>query len=136
MKFKVGDKVKIIRTTTNDSKPFFGETVIIEGFREFESSYDKIYYTFNDGLAVWEKDLILVKSVNNNNKIMNILETIKLTRKSEPEKTLVKAGLMNMDESLTSEGKEVLNDLILQDYKDKMKAQADIILAEQKVENK
>lgn len=74
------------------------------------------------------------KLISNDKKTMGttIVDKIKLSMKTEPEKTLIKAGIMNLDESLTSEGKSLLDILILEDYKAKLKEKADLILAEEK----
>jgi len=62
---------------------------------------------------------------------MSIIDNIKLARKSEPENSLVQAGLMNMDETLTAEGESVLKDILIQEFKEKMKTEyADILKLE------
>lgn len=135
MKFKIGDKVRIIDDDNNHSNPLIGEETTIIKIDESKKKYP---YSLaicgnNFGTRFGGHELELITNNKNN---MNILEQIKLARKSEPEKTLVKAGLMNMDESLTEEGKQVLQDILIQEYKTKMKTIADIIIAEKEKENK
>jgi hypothetical protein len=73
--------------------------------------------------------------ITNTNK-MNIIDKIKLARMNEPEKTLVKAELMNLDGSLTTEGKEALNDILVQAYKEQMKTEYALPIIEDKEKNK
>lgn len=65
-------------------------------------------------------------------KTMNIVEKIKLSMKKEPAKSLIKAGILNEKEELTLDGRAVLEMLLVEEYKDKLKVQADIILEEEK----
>lgn len=63
-----------------------------------------------------------------NNIFMDVLAKIKSALRTEPEKSLIKAGLMNESENLTVEGKEVLLDIIKDEYKTQLKEKADIII--------
>lgn len=45
--------------------------------------------------------------INNNFNDMSIISKFKLSNKPEPEKSFIKKGVMNMDGTLTTEGKEL-----------------------------
>ena len=63
---------------------------------------------------------------------MSLLDTIKLARKSEPDKSLIKAGLMNMNGYYTVEGQEAFMDLLHQKFDKELKTEyADKIIEEQ-----
>lgn len=62
---------------------------------------------------------------------MDLKEKVALAFKSEPEKSFIKAGVMNADESLTQDGKDVLLSFLLKKYgKEFKKEVVDVILAE------
>lgn len=62
---------------------------------------------------------------------MNLKEKFALVFKGEPEKSFIKAGVMNSDESLTTDGKELFLSYLLKKNGDDFKATVvDPILAE------
>jgi hypothetical protein len=63
-------------------------------------------------------------------RMSSIVSKIKLELKSEPEKTLIKAGLMNSDETLTSDGLELRDYFLTELVKEKMHEEGAKILAE------
>lgn len=69
--------------------------------------------------------------VTNNNQ-MNLKQKFALAFKGEPEKSFIKAGVMNADESLTEDGQELVLRYVLTKFKDDFKKDViDPILAEQ-----
>ena len=110
-KFKVGDSVKVVGNLAGHNKNI-GDTVYVTKTDE----RNRFYYA--PGWYMEDSDVVLISNNINN---MNIIEKIKLARMGEPEKTLTKAGLMEMSGDLTSEGKEALNDLLVQKYKEELK---------------
>jgi len=74
---------------------------------------------------------------NNNNNNMNLIQKFKLNLKSEPEKTLIKTGIMNQDETLTCEGKDLFFEWLFQANKEKFTEEvASKLLEEQKRDEK
>lgn len=73
------------------------------------------------------------KNYKNNKTIMsNLITTFKNITRSEPNKTFVKAGVMNEDLSLTSEGKELFIQFMFDKHATEFKTEVvDAILAEQ-----
>jgi len=70
-------------------------------------------------------------------KNMSIIEKAKLIMKKEPNKTFIKAGIMDMNDNLTSEGKELFINYLLTKNQDDFKATVvDPIIAEQEAEKK
>ena len=132
MKFKIGDKVKIVNCEhSQDAKTRVGVISIIKDYGGEHNGMNWCHL-LDGNLSIYEKELELVNNINN----MNIIDKIKLARMNEPEKTLVKAELMNLDGSLTAEGKEVLNDILVQTYKEKIKTEYALPIIEDKEKNK
>lgn len=129
-KIEIGRKYKIISDTCFHGFEI-GSIVTIE---RVENDY-RFFTMEKAGTYVRREDVINIDN-KLNNLIMNTIEKIKLARKGQPEKTLVEAGLMNMDDSLTRDGNEVLNDILVQEYKEKMKVIAEQIIADKKEEAK
>lgn len=67
---------------------------------------------------------------------MNIVEKIKLALKSEPEKSFIKAGIMDENENLTNDGRKVLETILVEKNKVELKEKVDMILVEEKEEEK
>ena len=69
--------------------------------------------------------------VINTTKNMNLKQKFALVFKGEPERSFIKAGVMNTDESLTSDGIELVMRFVLSKFKDDFKKEiVDPILAE------
>ncbi len=63
---------------------------------------------------------------------MTLIEKAKLAFKGEPEKTFIKAGILNADESFTTEGKALFNEFLLKKFGTEFKtAVVDPILADE-----
>lgn len=138
-KFNIGDRVKVThKHPVGDSLAFNGQEGNIRAYTPTDYSHwpnrfpGYWYYLEvkeNTGniqlrVAIWEDELTLVKAKNSNKNKTNmssIIDKIKLARMSEPEKTLIKADLMTLDGSLTSEGKSALEDLLIQANKEALK---------------
>lgn len=134
LKFKIGDIVRRINTS-QAGIPIGGLGKIIR-YVERSNPGNNEYWLDSQSDASSshnEKNLELVEEVleNNNKNIMtSIIEKIKISLKLEPEMTLVTRGLMNIDESLTSEGKTLLDHILVQEYKGKMKEAVDKVPVE------
>jgi hypothetical protein len=80
-----------------------------------------------DGLSV-ENFALIDKNTNN----MSLINKFKLLTKQEPEKSCIKAGIMNMDETLTTEGRELFEAFMWSKYGDEFKTKVvDEILKDQ-----
>ncbi len=72
-----------------------------------------------------------IELVNKNYSNMNLKDKFAIAFKGEPQKSFIKAGVMNPDESLTSDGKELFMAYLLQKNGDDFKTTVvDPILAE------
>lgn len=72
----------------------------------------------------------LIQSTNPKN--MNVIEKFALAMKGEPEKSFIKAGIMNTNETLTDDGTKVFMAYLLKKHKDDFKKEVvDPILAEE-----
>lgn len=88
-----------------------------------------------------ETDLLKVYSTNNatmaTKTTMSILEKAKLIMKKEPNKTFIKAGIMDMSDNLTNDGKELFMNFLLEKNQEAFKKEVvDPIVAEQEKESK
>lgn len=129
--FNIGDRVRRVqRSTMPDAHELIGDvgTVTDVDSRYVHVKIDKNGQTDQVYLSRFE----LIKS---NNKIMSLIEKAKLAFKSEPEKSFIKVGVMDSNENLTIDGKELLLTYLLEKNKDDFKTTVvDPILAEQEKE--
>lgn len=130
--FKVGDRVRVLETgciggisigdivtvSALDSDGSIGSLEEYPGFGHCDEWYEKVDSFSN--------------KIFKRKTISNIVDKIKLALKSEPEKSLIKAGIFNESEELTSDGRTVLEMILVDKYKTELKEKADIILAEEK----
>lgn len=130
MRFKKGDRV-IGNATNINYVGLMGTIISIDpsktgDFGEYVISFD------NDSTkSNWRDDgeLDLINSSNT----MNLNEKLALVFKGEPEKSFIKAGVMNTDESLTSEGQTLFHAWLLKKHGADFKTEVvDPIIAEMK----
>lgn len=69
-----------------------------------------------------------------NHKYMSIKNKIKMLMTGEPEKTLIKHGILTIDKELTCEGKQLFNDFIEKKFKDEFLKELYEVLKDEKVE--
>lgn len=144
-KFKVGDRVcwnndteGILAECTNKEYAFLFEHCA-EGYG---SNWDEYlpknhkhqatgrYWTILEGEI--EKLRLVKENQLTNKTIMNLITTFKNMTRSEPNKTFVKAGVMNEDLTLTNEGNELFIQFMFDKHADEFKTDVvDKILAEQ-----
>lgn len=113
-KFKVGDKVKIVRSVSCGIEDRHPEYLIITEVLEDNNRAIYHYDGYNiDGKKIGncsyclkDENLELYKKINNN-LMENIKKIYKNLTRTEPEKSAVKAGIITDDGSLTSDGKEL-----------------------------
>ena len=130
MKFKVGDKVRIVKDICGHAFPIGDERTISYIDKLYPHNY---YYSSgesnNKGNYFRDDDAELLET---NNKTMNIKESFVLMMKSEPEKTFRKTGLTNGDDILTEDGQKVFLAWLLKKFQDDFKKEvADELLKEQ-----
>lgn len=130
--FKVGDRVRIVKnTSTNtDYDKYVGGTYKIK--RVYSSEPDK-YELDNDGeLLVWSDEELEPAYQSNPNSMSSLKERVKALIKTEPEKSLHKAGFADINDDLTEEGKAILDDIIFEEHKLKLAEVAKKIIAQDK----
>lgn len=127
MEIKVGDRV---RATIACCGTVIGEEYITQnwylqtdGHKEFYAGSTGCVYAGEKGRAcccftTWE--LVEVNNPNNNdkNKNMTLIEKARLLVKGEPDKSLVNKGITKMDDTLTSNGVDLLLDYLYRTNKD------------------
>lgn len=147
-RFKPGDKV-IVRRCDGGKACDHGNSKIrdmqdkvceVKSFLDDRSRYQiwqedkKDSWYFDDLDLDPVSETLLTKSKTTT---MSILEKAKLIMKKEPNKTFIKAGIMDMNDSLTSEGKELFINFLLEKNQDAFKKEVvDPILAEQEKDSK
>lgn len=126
-KFKVGDKIKYKESNLNE-RPSNDSTEGINEYKilavdEYGNGY--IYKKGNPrGISgsdhkdfTWSVDIKSVEIINSkitNN--MNLLEKFALMSKGEPEKSFIKAGVMEMNGKLTEDGKQLFFMFLLKKF--------------------
>lgn len=70
-----------------------------------------------------------------NHKYMSIKNKIKMLMTGEPEKTLIKHGILTIDKELTSEGKQLFNDFIEKKFKDEFLKELYEVLKDEEVDS-
>jgi hypothetical protein len=137
MKFKVGDKVKIVSSTCvdgdtcQDTVKYIGVTTTIIGVDE---DTDGTPYRLAIDNEEWcERDLV---SVNNGVNMSNIVKKIKDLALSTDDRALRKTGLVDECGSLTEEGREVLTDHLFAQNKAALVDVAKQVLEAEKKEKK
>lgn len=134
-KFKIGDMVKVIRwNKENNLKKYnIGEVFTISKVEESCFNTIKYWYSPEDNSynhAEDELELVRENKLTNNNIIMSLVSKFKSIVRTEPEKTLVKVGVLDEELSLTTEG----SDLFLQFLFEKNKAEFKTEVADKLVE--
>ena len=88
-----------------------------------------------DGLNSYGNDSINLEVISSNSTTkmtMTLKDKFALVFKGEPEKSLIKAGIMNADESLTNEGRELWTAFLVKKFGNEFKKEVvDPILAEE-----
>lgn len=136
-KFKVGDRVRIVSKSIGDSYEWWlKKEPDIQRISEYRN-YGGCFYVIN-GNYFKEHDLVKVEELQNItiNKMSDIFNKIKLSRKSEPEKSFINAGIMTMDEKFTTEGKELWDNFLYTKFKGEFKTEIEPVLKELGEENK
>lgn len=140
--FKKGDRVRVIEPLNRDESPVFVSDMDKYIGKEFVvSSADRFVY-LHGASYTWNKNwLVLVddltKEVKTTTYMATLIEKAKLAFKKEPEKSFIKVGVMDANENLTTEGKDLLFAFLLEKNKDAFKTEVvDPILKEIEAEKK
>lgn len=84
------------------------------------------------GKHTWTEGLDDIEIISSNSINMTLSEKFAVAFKGEPEKSFIKAGIMNTDESLTEEGQALFLAFLLKEHGTKFKTDiVDPILAEE-----
>lgn len=120
--FKVGDKVKCIYDDNyannpfgQISSPYCGKEGVVNEVDD--SGYKYPYHVDFSGIrSTWcsAEELELIKS--NNISDMSLIAKFKLALKGEPRKSFIKKGVLNSDESFTTDGKDLFLAFLLSKY--------------------
>ena len=136
MKFKVGDKVRVLNKTTGNALSEFYSFVCKKSFyriiEEMDGDGDYKVGIEDKSRYFKESDLELYNN-KFNNKIMDIKEKFVALFIKEPEKTFRKAGITNGDGFLTDDGRSVFESYLLNKFGDDFKKEVvDLMLKEEK----
>lgn len=119
-KFKVGDNVKIVRTTTQAGQPFVGQTRVVTSIHE-NMSYP--YVLNGTGDRVWQDiELELIK-VNEGGSMDSVINKLKELNLSPDEKLLQKYNIVDKQGRLTLEGMDLVANNSFNDQKTAIVAQ-------------
>lgn len=120
-KFKIGDRVRYIET--NYYSHFYDKCGTVTNI-----DHEGVWVNFdgkelNDTEYFYDHRFELLTNNKTNN--MSILSKIKQITRSEPEKTFVEVGFLNDNEEITEDGRAVLEQILWEQNKDKLKELAD-----------
>ncbi len=132
---KVGDKVRRVEYSTQRSfDEKIGQTGVVESLNGIRCDVilDKTGDRINNNYkSRWE---VITKETN---MISDLMQQFRLSRKGEPEKTLIKAGVIDENENFTDEGKKLFNAFLLGKFGTEFKKEVvDPLLMEQIKERK
>lgn len=113
--FKVGDVVRKTHSSCGSVEP--GETYTVWDDRK-DPAVENLAIGRSQDACHCKDEWELVTSKTNT--MSTIIDKIKLATKAEPNKTLITRGLLNMDETLTAEGRTLLEYILVQKYGDDM----------------
>lgn len=126
MKFKKGDRVRC-HYNGNGTNGYVGSEGIILSVGQTSNSTYPYEVDFSRALF-GDHELELVKKYK---KVMTPIEKFALAFKSEPEKTFIKAGIMDTKGNLTSDGREIWTQWLVKKFGDDFKTEVvDKIMAE------
>lgn len=134
MKYSIGDRVRVINLgVSGGDHLYIGQECSITAV-----NVDKYSAKFDNGVHYGLRDSEVELVTKSNNKSMSSIKSIyKALRRGEPEATFVKVGIMNDNEELTTEGKEMFTDFLFKKFAAEFKTEvADPILAEMAKEEK
>jgi len=135
--FKVGDRVLMTNSGWHSSPYDVGKSAIVVGI-EGEKVYFKgdCEFKMNSDWSWYQAfELINEPIINKVTKtfMSSIIERAKLASKSEPQKSFQKAGITDSGDNLTSEGRDVFLNWLLQKHGAEFKKEVvEVILAEEK----
>lgn len=103
----------------------------VSGFQQI--SYQYPFKGFGvGGLVTTLQDEIVNKVNSNNKKPMSLLNTLRKITMTEPDRSNMKAGIIDEDKNLTAEGRDVVMHILYEDYAERIKKEvSDKILKEQ-----
>lgn len=116
-------KMEAVKDTTVD---------LIKGY--FGGSFTYTNGDYFNKLIVFDGSICSEFIKTYNHKYMSIKNKIKMLMTGEPEKTLIKHGILTIDKELTSEGKQLFNDFIEKKFKDEFLKELYEVLKDEKVE--
>lgn len=97
-------------------------------------------FTYTNGVY-FSKPIVFDSSICNEfiktyskQKFMSIKNKIKMLMTGEPEKTLIKHGILTIDKELTGEGKQLFNDFVEKKFKDEFLKELYEVLKDEEVE--
>lgn len=118
-KFKVGDRIK---TTSNPMASAIYRNREATIIRDEGTGYAPLRLRFDNGDEcnwVYENDLVIIKKARN---IMSkITDKFTLTFKKEPEKTFLKAGIIDNTDLLTTDGQSIFLSWLLKKHGEEFK---------------
>lgn len=146
--FKIGSKV--VLTGVNIYRPFQGKhgviqnynglqlhrhiwSVVLEGDRYPYNIYqDDMELVAESEYVVYRPNANTSSSVSTKPNFMStLIQKIKLARIDEPNKTLVKAGILDSDQNLTGDGREAFGEFLFRKFGSDFAADVAPILKEQ-----
>lgn len=133
-KFKRGDKAVMLQDTGQGLKK--GDIIVID---EDSSHIPMVNRVTGGRFCINEAHAEIYYSDNTTKStfMTSLINKLKLATKSEPEKSFIKLGIMDINEKFTAEGKEIFDNYLYEQHKATFKTDVvDPIIAEDEKEAK
>lgn len=131
--FKTEPVEETLITASGDIVPSLSDAALEPAEPTGEFMYASTGY--NGFPVVFGQDLCSEFIKTYNHKYMSIKNKIKMLMTGEPEKTLIKHGILTIDKELTAEGKQLFNDFIEKKFKDEFLKELYEVLKDEKVDS-
>lgn len=119
MPYKIGDRFRVVNNYPGNEY-YEGKEGIIIG-RTGNDGYPYLVKIGERDIPHTWRDAGDMELISNNKNSMNLIDKVKVAMKGEPEKTFIQKGVTNIDGSLTSDGRALLEMYLLDKNKDDFK---------------
>lgn len=135
--FRDGDRVRCIEGGTKSSAWKLGREFTIKNLtNNIVWPLEGSCVEDMQGKGVYTDSLEMVSN-SKKDKDMDIIQQFRLSMKGEPEKSFIKAGIMDINENLTNDGKQLFIEWLLKENGDQFKKEVvDPILADMEADKK
>lgn len=133
MKFKIGDRVRLLKASVCCSERVGMEGTIVSTTHSYREWPILVKWSDGEHHSDSESNWELVRNKPNQSLMTNLINKVRELARKEPEKSLIAKGITDTNDVLTSEGRELFLDYLYRTKKTEFVADPEIaaLLAEQ-----